>query len=361
MNVPPFDDYLGLEIRPKEAGTVEVTLDLEQHHRNLRGVAHGGVVLSMLDSALGAAVISAIPDAWWCATTSLSTNFIAGTGEGKLTATGRVLRRGWSVAYASGEVRDERGKLIATAQGSWHLWTRKPGSGDADGSVILRDGERVRVGKIVAVGRNYAKHVAEMGAPAGGPPVVFLKPPGAIVHDGGRVAIPENAGEMHHEVELVALIGEGGKSIPVERALDHVQGFAVGLDMTLRDVQAEAKSGGKPWSLAKGFDGSAPVSPVVPREQVGDGSDLAISLDVNGERRQEGNTSQMLRSVAELVAHVSNWMTLDPGDLIFTGTPSGVGPVKAGDRLEARIEKIGELTVTIEADPPNGNRVENES
>ena len=208
---------------------------------------------------------------------------------------------------------------------------------------------RVTVGKIVAVGRNYAKHVEEMNAPPGRP-VLFLKPATALVEDGGEVAIPAGAGSMHHEVELVVVIGATGKSIPAERALDHVLGYAVGLDLTLRDLQGEAKERGEPWCVAKGFDGSAPVSAVVPRDDVGDGSGLEITLDVNGERRQTGNTSQMLRPVPELIAAVSRWFTLEPGDLVFTGTPHGVGPVVPGDRLEAKIERVGSLHVSVAAE-----------
>jgi 2-keto-4-pentenoate hydratase/2-oxohepta-3-ene-1,7-dioic acid hydratase in catechol pathway len=216
--------------------------------------------------------------------------------------------------------------------------------------VVLRQtGERIPVGKIIGVGRNYAAHVAEMNAPRTGKPLLFLKPSTALVTDGGEVPLPDGAGAVHHEVELVAVIGRPGKAIPVERALDHVMGYAVGLDMTLRDLQSEAKSRGEPWCVAKGFDGSAPVSPVVARDAVGDGSGLEIELKINGERRQEGNTSQMLYGVAELVAFASRWFTLESGDLIFTGTPAGVGPVNPGDRLEARIERVGTLTVTARA------------
>lgn len=143
------------------------------------------------------------------------------------------------------------------------------------------------------------------------------------------------------------MIGEPGKAISEERALDHVLGYALGLDMTLRDLQKEAKERGEPWSLAKGFDGSAPVSEIVPRDEVGDGSGLEIALDVNGQARQRGNTSQMIWRVPELIAHLSRWITLERGDLIFTGTPSGVGPVGPGDRLEARIDKVGTLSVTV--------------
>jgi 2-keto-4-pentenoate hydratase/2-oxohepta-3-ene-1,7-dioic acid hydratase in catechol pathway len=266
-----------------------------------------------------------------------------------------VVRRGVKVAFAVGEVRDADGRLVATAQGSWHLWQRRPGrrATAGSGSVVLgQSGRSLRVGKIVAVGRNYADHIAEMGAPRGAPPVVFLKPSTALGGAGGRLAIPSGEGEVHHEVELVAVIGRSGRAIDPARGLEHVLGYAVGLDLTLRDLQGRAKRRGEPWALAKGFDGSAPVSAVRARERVGDGSGLEIALEVNGERRQHGNTSQMLHGVAELVAHVSRWMTLERGDLLFTGTPAGVGPLCPGDRVEARIERVGELRLEVVALEP---------
>jgi len=352
MDVPPFNTYLGTEIVRRDDGEVEVALELQPHHLNRRGVAHGGVITSLLDSALGGAVISSMPKEWWCATTTLTTQFIGGAGEGRLVATGRLLRRGQSVAFAAGEVHDVRGKIVASATGTWHLWPHRPDKRPvrptARGTVVMRGtGEPVPVGKILAVGRNYADHIVEMGNPPSSPPVVFLKPPSSLVPDGGEIHLPEGAGEVHHEVELVIVIGRSGRHIETDSALDHVMGYAVGLDMTLREVQAAAKKGGEPWSLAKGFDGAAPVSPVTPREKVGDGSGLEISLKVNDNIRQHGSTSQMLRSVADLVAFCSRWITLEPGDLIFTGTPAGVGPVRPGDVLEAELERVGTLRVTV--------------
>lgn len=211
--------------------------------------------------------------------------------------------------------------------------------------------ERIGVGKIIGVGRNYAAHVKEMGHSGVVRPVLFLKPASAIVHHGGKVLIPLNAGEVHHEVELVVAIGKPGRVIPEGSALEHVLGYAVGLDMTLRDIQTEAKSKGEPWALAKGFDTSAPVSTLAPAEDVGDGSGLAITLDVNGRRRQESNTDLMLNNVASLVSFISRLNTLERGDLIFTGTPSGVGPVREGDILHASIDRVGRLEVTIASDP----------
>jgi len=352
MQVPPFNSYLGVEIERKEDGVGVVTLELAPHHLNRRGVAHGGVISSLLDSALGAAVISSIPEAWWCATTSLATQFLDGVGEGRLTATGRLLRRGGKVAFADGEVRDSRNRLIATATGTWHLWDHRPGHRrPLPGPFVrLAGGRRLAVGKILAVGRNYADHKAEMGTPAEAPPVVFFKPSSALLGDGGVLRPPAEAGALHHEVELVVVIGTAGRAIPRGRALDHVLGYAVGLDMTLRELQAQAKQRGEPWSLSKGFDGSAPVSRVVARDDVGDESGLEISLDVNGKRKQHGNTDQMLHSVADLIVQLSRWNTLERGDLIFTGTPAGVGPVVAGDRLEARLERVASLAITIESD-----------
>jgi uncharacterized protein (TIGR00369 family) len=351
MNVPPFNTYLGVEIERIEKGEAVATLRLAAHHLNARGVPHGGVISSLLDTVLGAAVISSIPREWWCATISLSIQYLEGTGEGLLTGTGRVIRQGRRVAFAGGEVRDESGRTVAAAQGSWHLWPHHPGrperAAPAPYVVRRRTGERLRVGKILAVGRNYADHIVEMGNRPDVPPVLFMKPPTAIVHDGGVVRIPPAAGEVHHEVELVAVIGKSGRSIPEDEAIGHVLGYAVGLDMTLREVQAEAKRKGEPWALAKGFDTSAPVSAVAPREEVGDGSGLELTLEVNGERRQTGNTSRMLHPVAALVAVASRWVTLERGDLLFTGTPAGVGPVVSGDVLVASLEKVGALRVTV--------------
>lgn len=349
MPAPPFNQYLGIEVPRMADGEAEAVIVLGPHHRNNRGVAHGGVVSALLDSAMGAAVISAIPAEWWCATTGLAIQFLAGASEGRLVATGSVRKRGRSVAFVSGEARDESGSLVATAQGTWHLWPFRPDAARSAREpyvVVQGSGERVRVGKIVAVGRNYADHNREMGHERPVPPVVFFKPPSALVHDGGVVRLPDGFGAVHHEVELVVVVGREGRAIDEAEALDFVLGYAVGVDLTLRDLQNEAKGRGEPWALAKGFDGSAPVSTVVPRADLGDGSGLALTLDVNGVRRQDGSTSRMLHGVPALMAHVSRLITLAPGDLVFTGTPSGVGPVVAGDVIEARLGDRAALRVT---------------
>ena len=206
MRAPPFNTYLGIRVERKEAGAASASLELAAHHLNRRGVAHGGVVSALLDSALGAAVISSMPQEWWCATTSLTCQFIDGAGAGRLTATGSVLRRGRRIAFATGEVRDDHDLLIATAQGTWHLWPHRPGGRETSrpmGTVVVREtGESVRVGKIVAVGRNYADHAAEMGTP-GEPPVLFLKPASSLVRDVDTVPVPTSADE-----EFLRYIGE---------------------------------------------------------------------------------------------------------------------------------------------------------
>ena len=353
MDLPPFNEFLGVRVESASDGVATCALDLEAHHTNKRGVAHGGVVSSLLDTALGAAVISSMPKEWWCATVSLAIQFVSGGRGSRLTATGRVVRRGTQVAFADGEVRDEDGNVVATAQGSWHVWPHKPGERKQRSTrhvVVRGTGERIDVGKIVAVGRNYADHIREMGGdPNASPPVLFFKPSTALVPDGGTIEIPAGMGEVHHEVELVVVIGKDGRRIAKEDALDHVLGYAVGLDLTLRDVQAEAKKKGTPWALSKGFDGSAPVSLVAPRDEIGDGSGLGIRTSVNGTIRQEAVTDRMIHDVPSLVALASRLVTLERGDLLFTGTPEGVGPVVPGDVLEAEIDLVGRLRVTATA------------
>ncbi len=215
-------------------------------------------------------------------------------------------------------------------------------------TVSFQDGgPQFRVGKILCLGRNYAEHAKEMKADVPKAPVIFLKPSTAIVHDGGTIVIPDITNDVHHEVELVVVIGGGGKDIPAASAMDHVAGYAVGLDMTMRDVQSEAKKNGLPWAVAKGFDTSAPVSDVVPKEKVPDPHALSLSLSVNGSIRQRGHTGAMLLRVHEIIAYVSHLFTLEAGDLIFTGTPEGVGPVGHGDTLEASIGSLARLRVRV--------------
>ena len=207
------------------------------------------------------------------------------------------------------------------------------------------------VGKILCLGRNYAAHAQEMHAAVPEAPVVFLKPATAIIHDGEAVVIPHISTDLHHEVEMVIVIGKRGKNVRIEDAYTYIDGYAVGLDMTLRDLQAEAKKKGLPWTVAKGFDTSAPVSYAVEKAKVANPQSLTLSLKVNGERRQHSSTANMIFRIEYIVSYLSTLFTLEPGDLIFTGTPEGVGSVHAGDVLEAELEAVGTLRVAV-ADQP---------
>ena len=208
--------------------------------------------------------------------------------------------------------------------------------------------EKIHVGKIVCIGRNYAEHAKEMKADLPDVPMFFLKPSTALLPDGGEIVIPTISSDMHHEVELVVLIGTGGSSIPAEHALKHVAGYGIGLDMTLRDVQAEAKKKGNPWTLAKGFDTSAPVSDFLPADLVSDPNALDILLKVNGQVRQSSNTSDFIFTVQQLIAYVSRFISFEAGDLIYTGTPEGVGPVRHGDTLAASLSARTTILASLE-------------
>ncbi|PRH86639.1 fumarylacetoacetate hydrolase [Labrys okinawensis] len=204
------------------------------------------------------------------------------------------------------------------------------------------------VRRIWCVGRNYADHAREMGAdPTREPPFFFAKPADAV-NPGGLLAFPSQTSDLHHEIELVVAIGRGGRDIPVERALEHVYGYAVGLDMTRRDIQAEAKKLSRPWELAKGFDQSCPISAIVPAARIGHPDKGRIEVTVNGKVQQSGDLSQMIWSVPEAVAYLSRYVALAPGDLLMTGTPAGVSSVKPGDTLRGSCEGIGEIVVNYE-------------
>lgn len=205
----------------------------------------------------------------------------------------------------------------------------------------------IRPGKLICVGRNYAKHAAEMRSDVPEEPVLFLKPATALVGQGGKVVLPSRSREVHHELELVVAIGRGGKNILRQEALNHVDGYGIGLDMTARDIQADAKAQGLPWSVAKGFDTFAPLGPLVQVHEVPDPQGLTIELRVNGELRQTVNTRDMIFSVVELIAYSSTIFTLMPGDLIYSGTSEGVGPVHDGDLLEASGAKLSDLRVKV--------------
>ena len=204
------------------------------------------------------------------------------------------------------------------------------------------------VRRIYCVGRNYAEHAREMGHdPQAEPPFFFAKPADAAVVDGADIAYPGMTQDLHHEIELVAAIGTSGHAIPLDDALQHVFGFAVGIDLTRRDLQAWAKKAGKPWEIAKGFDNSAPIGLMVRAEAVAQPLRGRISLSVNGNLRQSADLSDMIWDLPHIISELSRYFVLEPGDLIFTGTPAGVGAVVAGDRLDGEIEGIGTVSARI--------------
>ena len=203
------------------------------------------------------------------------------------------------------------------------------------------------VRRVYCVGQNYALHVAEMGGDGREPPFFFSKPADALVPGGGNVAYPPQTNNLQHEIELVVALAKGGSSIPVERALDYVFGYAVGIDLTRRDLQAQAKEKGRPWDMSKGFDQSGPVSAVLPVARCHHPSSGKIWLKVNGVLKQEGDLGQMTWNVAEIIANLSSYVALAAGDLIFTGTPAGVSTIVRGDVLEGGIDGVGELRARL--------------
>jgi fumarylpyruvate hydrolase len=207
------------------------------------------------------------------------------------------------------------------------------------------------VRRIFCVGRNYAEHAREMGASGREPPFFFCKPADAAVPVAagsvGRMAYPPRTADLQHEVELVVALGSGGRDIPVAAALDHVFGQAIGLDMTRRDLQQAAKEKGQPWEVGKAFDQSAPIGPIHPVASLAPLAVGEIALELNGQPRQHGDIADMIWPVAGIIAQLSTLFELAAGDLIFTGTPAGVGRVERGDRLLGRIAGLGELQVTI--------------
>jgi fumarylpyruvate hydrolase len=213
---------------------------------------------------------------------------------------------------------------------------------------IVDSDMRFPVRRVYCVGRNYDAHSIEMGGdPKKDPPFFFMKPADTLVPPGGEFPYPPASSDVHHEVEFVIAIGSKGTDVSLEDALNHVWGYAVGIDMTRRDLQAAAKKAGRPWSTAKGFDHSAPMSALVPVSKCGHPSAGAITLTVNGEDRQTGDLTQMVWDTANIVSYLSGLFTIRPGDLIFTGTPSGVGPVQQGDVMEASIAGLPTIRVPV--------------
>jgi fumarylpyruvate hydrolase len=213
---------------------------------------------------------------------------------------------------------------------------------------VVGSAMRFAVNRIFCVGRNYADHAKEMGHdPSREPPFFFMKPSSTIICDDANFPYPNLSKDVHHEVELVVALGQGGRNIAVSNALNHVFGYAVGLDMTRRDLQTEAKKLGRPWDTGKAFDCSAPCSALVPVTQIGHPTKGAIKLLVNGRSRQQGDISDLIWNVPETIAYLSTLFDLHPGDLIYTGTPAGVGPVVKSDQLQASIDGIASLSVTV--------------
>ncbi len=214
-------------------------------------------------------------------------------------------------------------------------------------TIPIARGGLFAVRRIYCVGRNYVEHIREMGNDEREPPFFFAKPADAVVVGGAAIPYPPQTDDFHHEIELVVAIGKEGAGIPVEQALAHVYGYAAGLDMTRRDIQAIAKKSGRPWEMAKAFDHSAPIGTIEPASEIGHPDTGAITLSVNGTVRQKGDLSEQIWNVSEAIAYLSGFVTLKPGDLIMTGTPSGVGAVVKGDVLEGAIEGVGHVRTSI--------------
>jgi 2-keto-4-pentenoate hydratase/2-oxohepta-3-ene-1,7-dioic acid hydratase in catechol pathway len=212
---------------------------------------------------------------------------------------------------------------------------------------LLGNPEAITIGKIVCIGRNYADHIKELGNEMPERPILFMKPASCVIGEGDQIVIPSFSSDCHHEAELALLIGTGGSNISVAQALSHVAGYGVAIDLTLRDVQSEQKKKGLPWEIAKGFDTACPLSAFVPAASVADPQALHITLSVNGAPRQDGSTALMIHRLPELISYISSIFTLEPGDLILSGTPAGVGPIKSGDRVVAEISRVGKLSVTV--------------
>lgn len=210
------------------------------------------------------------------------------------------------------------------------------------------EGGRFPIRRVYCIGRNYAEHAREMGHdPDREPPFFFMKPADAILPAGADFPYPPGTIDVHHEIELVVALRSGGREIAESDALAHVYGYAVGLDMTRRDLQGEAKKLGRPWEVGKGFDQSAPCAPLQPASRIGHPSKGRIWLKVNGEGKQEGDLADLIWSIPEMIAYLSRLFELKAGDLIMTGTPAGVGPVKRGDVLEGGVDGVGTIRCKV--------------
>lgn len=220
-----------------------------------------------------------------------------------------------------------------------------------DHCIHFADGgsQQIPVGKVVCVGLNYSDHVAEMNSQCADEPVIFLKPSSALVPLEQPVAIPVEFGSCHYEAEMSVLIGEQLADCTEQQAAEAIIGVGVALDLTLRDLQNQFKQKGHPWDKAKGFDGACPASAFVDRSQVGDLQDIELRLSINGEVRQESNTSHMITPVLPLIAYISRYFTLMPGDIVLTGTPAGVGPLSSGDMLTVELVNVISVETSVVA------------
>ncbi|MFD0666141.1 fumarylacetoacetate hydrolase family protein [Ramlibacter sp. MAHUQ-53] len=218
---------------------------------------------------------------------------------------------------------------------------------------VVGRSERFPVARVYCVGRNYEEHAKEMGFTGREPPFFFMKPADAVVvvdaGQTGAIPYPRLTANFHHEIELVAAIGKGGRNIKAADALSHIYGYAVGLDMTRRDIQNEMKKQGRPWEIGKAFDHSSPIGPITPVAEAGDIHNAAIWLKVNGQVRQTSHVSKLIWNIAETLEHLSAGWDLQPGDLIYTGTPEGVAAVVAGDTMEGHVDGLVPLKVEVRA------------
>jgi fumarylpyruvate hydrolase len=213
---------------------------------------------------------------------------------------------------------------------------------------VVGSDDEFPVRRIYCIGRNYAEHAIEMGHdPTKEPPFFFQKNPDNLLPEGQDFPYPSKTEDVHFEIELVVALKSGGTNIPVEKAMDHVFGYAVGLDMTRRDLQGEAKKLGRPWEIGKAFEHSAPCGPIVPAEKTGHLTKGSVTLEVNGLPKQKGDLNQMIWKIPEMISYLSDYFRLAPGDLIMSGTPAGVGAVKRGDTLLGKVEGVGELKVKV--------------
>jgi fumarylpyruvate hydrolase len=216
---------------------------------------------------------------------------------------------------------------------------------------VVGRAERFPVNRVYCVGRNYEEHAKEMGFTGREPPFFFLKPANAVVvvnaGETGSIPYPSLTKNFHHEIELVVAIAKGGKNIKAADAAQHIFGYAIGLDMTRRDLQGDMKKQGRPWCIGKGFDHSAPIGPIVPTAQAGDINNAELAVTVNGEHRQKSNVSKLIWNVAETIEYLSAAWELQPGDLIYTGTPEGVGAVVSGDVMLGTVAGLPDLKVQV--------------